>query len=51
MRTLSEESGNYEHLECRMITNKINILGVSEIKISGRGKKNYSELGNIYFVW
>jgi exonuclease III len=37
VRTLSEESGNYEQLERRMITNKINILGVSETKIRGRG--------------
>jgi hypothetical protein len=39
VRTLSEESGNCEQLECRMITNKINFLGVSETKIRGRGEK------------
>jgi hypothetical protein len=33
MRVPSEESGNYELLERRMITNKINILGISEAKI------------------
>jgi hypothetical protein len=39
LRTLSEESGNYKQLERRMITNKINIIGVSETKIRGRSEK------------
>jgi hypothetical protein len=39
VRTLSEESGNYEHFERRMVTNKMIIIGVRETKTGVRGEK------------